>query len=150
MSTLTDAQKDTLRAHLADQKYQTLLNEGKPGHVVDLLNDKSGSTNQERWVTSLTIMAELGVNPYRSIMDKLDTIAVGDVAVRDFVARLRSQAGADIGHANTLDMIDQLAALQDGFTAEEAVALKSMSLLPASPMDEMGLPPATGEMLRDL
>jgi hypothetical protein len=150
MSTLTDAQKDTLRAHLADQKYQTLLNEGKPGHVVDLLNDKSTQLNQERWVTSLTIMAELGVSMYRSIMNKLDAIAVADVAVRDFAARLRLPAGADIGHVNTLDMIDQLAALQDGFTPEEATALKAMSLLPASPMDVLGLPPATEEMLRDL
>jgi hypothetical protein len=47
-------------------------------------------------------------------------------------------------------MIDQLAALQDGFTADEATALKNMSLLPASPMDALGLPPATEEMLRDL
>jgi len=150
MSTLTDAQKNTLRTHLADQKYQDLLNAGMPGHVVDLLNDKSGSLNQERWVTSLTIMAELGVDMYRSIMTKLDAIAAADVAVRDFVARLRSQAGADIGHANTLGMIDQLAALQDGFTAEEVTALKGMSLLPASPMDMLGLPYATEEMLRDL
>lgn len=150
MSTLTDAQKDTLRTHLADQKYQTLLNEGKPGHVVDLLNAKSELLNQERWVTSLTIMAELGVAMYRSILTKLDAIAVADVAVRDFVARLRSVSGADIGHVNTLDMIDQLAALQDGFTTEEAAALKDMSLLPASSMDTLELPPATEEMLRNL
>lgn len=155
MITLTEAQQVKLRALLTDDPngkgYQALLQAGMPGHVVDLLNDKTELMNREYWATSLTLMAELGVGMYRSIMTKLDAFASADIAVRDFVARIRSEKGADIGHMNTLNMIDELMAFPqpDGFTAEEGTALKALSLQPASEMDVNDLPSATEEMIRE-
>ncbi|KIO49604.1 hypothetical protein SQ11_05640 [Nitrosospira sp. NpAV] len=127
-------------AYLADQ----------PGQVVDLLNANTESMHKERWITTLTLMAELEIDMARSVLTKLEALSATDIVVKEFMAHLRSDKGADIGHPNTIAMIDLLMVVPApaGFSAEEGAALKGLSLRPASRMEVLGLPYATEEILR--
>jgi hypothetical protein len=123
----------------------------QPGHVVDLLNALTETMYRTpHMVTKRTIM-ELPPAMSRSILTKFKAFATQDVLVEEAVNFLGKPEGIDGGHPNTHAMLDQLAlvAAPNGFTAEEVTALKSMSLLPASRAEVLGLPRITEELLRN-
>jgi hypothetical protein len=154
MSILSDEQKATLAALIAadanGRGYAAKLQAGMPGHVVDLLNEKTELMHKERLVTNLTLPSHLGTTMARSIRTKLEAFALADIIVADFVQAMKSQPGGNIGDPEAIEMIDFLMTVESGFTAEEGAALKALSLQPASEMEVAGLPFATEEMLRDL
>ena len=153
MSVLTEEQLSDLRNEITNDPenkgYQALLAEGKPGHVVDVLNAPTEPMRKETWITDLGLMSRLGVDMGRSILEKLKGLAPNDIAVESAFARLKGN-GIDIGDPETIKMIDQLTGVPGGFATEEQTALKSLSMHPASRMEVLGLPYATEEMLRDL
>lgn len=120
----------------------------QPGHVVDLLNAQTETMHKMRLVTNLTLSSVLGATLARSIRTKLIAFAQADIIVADFVKAMETQPGGNLGDPETTKMIDYLMTVPDGFTLEEAAALKSMSLQPASRAEVLGLPRVTEEMLR--
>jgi hypothetical protein len=154
MTTLTDEQKSTLNAEIAtdpEGKGYAALLPNQPGHVVDLLNEQTETMYKPHMVTERTIM-ELDPTMARSIFTKFRAFATQDILVEKAVGFLQQSAGLDGGHPNCHWMIDQLSAVPapDGFTPEEARALKNLSLLPASRAEVLGLPYMTEELLRNL
>jgi len=151
MITLTQEQKDTVNEIIDTKGWRQLLIDGMPGHVVDHLNAKTELVNQRTIMTGLKLMDLLGVTHYENVMNKLDFIASSRVIVRDFLARIRADS-ADVGSPTTLEMIDAVAALPEpyGFTPDEVVALKGLSLQYVSLMEANNLPHATEEILRSL
>jgi hypothetical protein len=122
---------------------------GRPGHIVDKLNLKDLQANRTFIAIDMQLASILDLDVYRGVIGKMKAIAPNDIAVEDFLARLHG-TGADMGHPKTLEMIDILAALPSGgFTADEASALKALSMQSVSEMDLLNLPPATEQMLRD-
>lgn len=151
MSLLTQAQKDLVNGLIDTKGWRQTLTEGRPGHVVDHLNAKTELLNRRTIMTGLKLMDMLGVTIYESVMNKLDAIASSRVIVRDFLARIRADS-ADVGSPTTLGMIDLVATIPtpNGFTAEEVVELKKLSLQYVSLMEANDLPFATEEMIRSL
>ena len=148
---LTQEQKDLLNGIIDARGWRQTLVDGRPGHVVDNLNAKTELMNRRTIMTGLRLMDLLGVANYESVMNKLDAIASARVIVRDFLARIRADS-ADVGSPTTLEMIDTVATIPapNGFTTEEVVALKNLSLQFVSPMEANDLPTATEEMIRSL
>jgi hypothetical protein len=127
--------------------YAALLPD-QPGHVVDLLNALTETMRKERLITNLTLSSVLGVTLARSIRTKLNVFATTDIIIADFVSAMGAQPGSNIGDPETIEMIDYLVTVQDGFTPEEAAALKLMSLQSTSRAEALGLPRITEAMLR--
>lgn len=123
----------------------------QPGRVVELLNAKTETMYKSpNMVTERTIM-ELPPALSRSILTKFRFFATQDILVEKAVSFLGKPEGLDGGHPNTHELLDQLGAVPapNGFTPEEVLALKNMSLKSASRMEVLKQPPATEEILRN-
>ena len=86
------------------------------------------SVPQPTRITSIDVYAKLGATVAASVLTKLDTLSAASRAVKDSTSWLiPANGGIDLGHAGTRGMIDYLATVPGGFTAEEAAALKRLA-----------------------
>ena len=150
MSTLTDVQKDTLRTHLADQKYQDLLNAGMPGHVVDLLNAKTE-----------TITGQISRSDLATWAAATDMRKIIEDKANDTNSPLRSSALAIVdvlkGASNGIDLSKPSnMAILDGWenggalSPEDKASMLALAQRPASLAEVLGLSYVTEEMLREI
>lgn len=106
--------------------------------VAAILNEKRFTAIQERYVTARTVLAELGATVGATILDKLEAAATQSSPVKWMLKFLTQDSGLDVGQAETQVCIDALT-VAGVLTTEEAMALKSMALLPISRAEILGL-----------
>lgn len=79
-------------------------------------------------ITSIDLYARVGAAVASSVLAKLDALSAASRAVKDSTSWLvPANGGIDLGHPGTRAMIDQLATVPGGFTAEEAATLKGLA-----------------------
>lgn len=96
------------------------------GTISAALNVKDVPTNKSRLVTARTLLAELDPVTAATILEKLDPASAGNPVIKWAMKFLVSEPGLDIGHANTLTMLDSLEAA-NVLLAAEVAAIKSLS-----------------------
>jgi hypothetical protein len=117
-----------------------------PGVVVEMLNAYTEITVKSRMITARAVLTDCG--PLAgSILDKLESAASANSAVKWAVKFIAQDAGIDIGSTAAQGMVDQLAA-GGVFTSAEAMALKGMAIQPASRAEQLGLGSITEQDLR--
>lgn len=115
-----------------------------PGLVVEMLNARTRTAVQSRFVTARGVLAE--VDGGAQILDKLDALT-GAVREVKWAMKFLLTDGIDVGHPRTRALLDQLAA-GGAITAADAQALKDLALQPASRAEELGLGVITEAGLR--
>lgn len=110
--------------------------------VAAILNDKRFAATGERYVTARTVLAELGATTGAAILDKLDAAATQSSPVKWMLKFLTQDSGLDVGQTETQGCIDAMA-LDGVLTADEAMALKNMALLPTSRAEILGFGPVS-------
>lgn len=116
------------------------------GEVERLINAKTFSTVQSRYVTARTVLAECGAaGP--AILDALDAASASVSAVKWAMKFLIQESGLDVGHSATQAMLDQLQTA-GVLTADQATALKDLAHRPASRAEVLGLGYVTVENIR--
>ncbi len=105
--------------------------------VAALLNAKNYEGIQERYVTTRTVLAELGATAGATILDKLEAAATQSSPVKWMLKFLTQDSGLDVGQTETQGCIDALA-IAGVLTTDEAEALKNMALLPTSRAELLG------------
>lgn len=105
---------------------------------VAILNDRRFTMPKSRFITARTLLAELGAEMGASILDKLETAATSISPLKWAMKFLQLDGGLDIGHAQTMTMIDELVTAEV-LTAAEGTALKSLGMAPASRAEVIGL-----------
>lgn len=105
--------------------------------VAAILNDKRFMATGERYVTTRTVLAELGATAGAAILDKLEAAATQSSPVKWMLKFLTQDSGLDVGQTETQGCIDAMA-LDGVLTADEAMALKNMALLPTSRAEIIG------------
>lgn len=95
--------------------------------ITDILNRQDISAIQERWVTTRTVLAELGATAGAAILDKLQAASASSSPVRWMMTFLAQDSGIDIGNVQTQASIDGL--ITAGvLTSAEGASLKNMAL----------------------
>lgn len=105
--------------------------------VAAILNDKQFTATKERYVTTRTVLAELGATIGAAILDKLEAAATQSSPVKWMLKFLTQDSGLDVGQSETQGCIDALA-IAGVLTTDEATALKNMALLPTSRAEILG------------
>lgn len=104
--------------------------------IADLLNAKTQTSIQPRFITARSILAEIADGA--AILDKLDATAALVPAVKWAMLYLKGETGIDVGYPSTRDQLDGLA--QAGIlTAAQAEEVKTMALQPISRAEQLGL-----------
>lgn len=117
-----------------------------PGQVVNLLNQPTFTMVKSRFITARTILAELGIAG-AIILEKLSGFVALDpttlppeaqalrVATKWAMRFIESEGlGIDIGHPNTVAILDGLQAA-GVLTIDEANAAKGLAIQPASRLE---------------
>jgi hypothetical protein len=116
--------------------------------VAALLNERTATSVQSRFVTGRTILAEIADGA--AILDALEAASAVIPAVKWAMLYLKGETGIDIGYPSTRAQLDALAVAQV-LTPTQAEALKDMALLPASRAEIIGLPSVSyGDVSRAL
>lgn len=105
--------------------------------VAAILNDNRYTAIRERYVTTRTVLADLGATTGAAILDKLEAAATQSSPVKWMLKFLTQDSGLDVGQTETQGCIDALA-IAGVLTTDEATALKSMALLPTSRAEILG------------
>lgn len=109
--------------------------DSKDGTISAALNIKNVQTNKSRLVTARTLLAELNPTTAAAILDKLEAASAGNAVIKWAMKFLTADPGLDIGHPNTLAMLDQLVAA-NVITAADAAALKGLSAVTISAAEQ--------------
>jgi hypothetical protein len=116
--------------------------------IAALLNERTATAVQSRFVTGRTILAEIADGA--DILDALEAASAVIPAVKWAMLYLKGETGIDIGYPSTRAQLDALAVAQV-LTTNQAEALKDMALLPASRVEIIGLPSVSyGDVSRAL
>lgn len=129
--------------------YAALL-PSQPGRVVEILNAQTETMYKTRMITARGIMSDYPGGPVAAagVLDKLEGATAVIPALKWAMIFLKTPEGLDIGHAATHAMLDSLA-IGEVITTQEAANLKSLSTLPASRAEVLGLGVVTEETLRN-
>lgn len=91
-------------------------------------------------VTYVSLAADLDLGIVRRLIETVDSVAAGDVLVKEMQNWLRSDTGVDIGSDKTRAMLDAFAANTNlPLTAEDSAAIKSLAEGKTSRAAELGL-----------
>ena len=118
--------------------------------VAAILNDKRFMATGERYVTTRTVLAELGATAGAAILDKLESAATQSSPVKWMLKFLTQDSGLDVGQTETQGCIGALA-LAGVLNADEATALNGMALKTCSRAEIAGFGTVTaGDVSRAL
>lgn len=109
-----------------------------PGAVADMLNARTRTMLQTRFITARTIAAELSLPDSAAVLTALRTLAATNALIEAMWTFMLTDSGIDIGNANTQSMIDTLVA-EVVFTSDQGTALKRMAIQPCTRAAELGI-----------
>jgi len=104
--------------------------------IAALLNAKTLTSVQSRFVTARSILAEIADGA--DILDRLEAASAFVPAVKWAMLYLKGETGIDVGYPSTRAQLDALAA-GSILTIDQAEALKAMANVPASRAEILGL-----------
>jgi hypothetical protein len=104
--------------------------------IADLLNAKTLTSVQSRFVTARSILAEIADGA--AILDALESASAMVPAVKWAMVYLKGETGVDVGYPSTRAQLDALVA-GGVLTEAQAEAVKGMALLPSSQAEFLGL-----------
>lgn len=104
--------------------------------IAALLNAKTKTSIQSRFVTARSILAEIADGA--DILDALEAASAFVPAVKWAMVYLTGETGIDVGYPSTRAQLDGLAAASI-LTEVQSEAVKAMALLPTSRAEILGL-----------
>ena len=104
-----------------------------PGQVVELLNARVFSMPKATFISARGVMSAAGLGPSAGarFMDKLEALAATVPEIKWALKFLQTEAGIDIGGADTQAILTSLIGA-GGITAAEIDGIKAMAMQPAS------------------
>lgn len=151
---LTDEQKTALNNEIANDPagkgYAAMFANGRPGHVVDALNEKSGTrvgmisrSDLTTWAAATGMRAVIE----DKAMDAQSPLRASALAILDVLKG--SSEGIDLSKQSNMSILIGWETDSALLTADKDSMLE-LATHPASRMEILSLPYATEEMLRDL
>ena len=107
-----------------------------PGILADMLNAQTHTMVKSRFVSARGVLAAHG-SVGAAILDKLEAASASVSEIKWAMSFMKTDSGIDVGHPNTQDLLDALAA-GSVLTSTEAELMKEMAMQPASRAEVLG------------